>query len=190
MSTKKAKTQVKSSKRELNRNANRKAAKQRKQELADVDGVTYLKEGVTGTMRRQALLDTNKAIKVERATYKRAFDDIFANEQGFISQLSISKTQFKKQITPRMVKNQFTTYQLALACNAVQDEKRGYVNYSPYFMMQAMEKALKGANENPLAVRFFDSLESGDERKLKLTITAINKAYNKAKAEKEAKKAK
>ena len=195
MSTKENKTQVKEevkmSPREVNKQKNRKA---RKQENASVDGVTYLKEGVTGAMRRTAILDTNQAIKENIASYSEVFNFIFKNEVGFIAQLSISKTQFKKQVTPRMVKNQLTDFQLELAINSLNNEDRGYIKHSHYFIMNAMEKALKSADVNPLAVELFDCLDNNDkivdEKTFKAVSLKVMKARAKAKKLAEAKKAK
>lgn len=193
MSTK-TKTQVKKetvkmSPKAVNKARNRQARKESKQEIGSTDGVTYLKEGITGKQRRAALLDSNKAIKIERATYKRAIDDIFAYGTAFINQVDMSKTQLKKALTPRAIKNQFTNYQIELAINSIEHEKKGYINYSPYFMMNAIEKALKAEDVNPLAVEFFDALESEDEKLFKKVVAKVRKVRAKYRAEQEKKQA-
>lgn len=178
---------VKTSTREINRQKNRKSKAAAKQEIIDFGGATYLREGVTGAQRKKAKSATNEAIKELRASYKQAFNDIFANEKGFIQQINLTKTQFKKKVTPRMVKNQYTNYQLELSIKALNDEDRGYIKHSPYFVMGAMEKALKGVDHNKLAVELFDCLDSDDnvidEAGFKKVSAKVMRARAKAKAE-------
>lgn len=135
--------------------------------------VTYLAEGVTGVMRRKKVLEINKLIRVERASYERAINDIFNEKNGYTEQLRLSKTQFKKRTTPRMIKDRLTNYNLRLAVNSLTNEKKGYINFTPYMVMNAIERSLREEEVNPLAVRFFDALESSDANELKAVFEEI-----------------
>lgn len=131
-------------------------------ELAKTNGVTYLKEGVTGKQRMKAKSDTNNAIKRERASFNNSRDAIFKEGSEWINQINMTKTAFKNKFAPRDLKNLMTLQELEWAVKAVTDEKRGYVNFTPWLLMGLIDRALKGDAVNPDAKIFFDLIESDD----------------------------
>ena len=136
--------------------------------------ISYLKEGVTGAQFTQAKRDTNKAVKIERATISRCIADIYEQDKDFFNSLRMSKNQAKKKFRPSTLLEYATDGQILNYF--LSNRNNGYIKFNTWYTLEYMKKVLANETTNPNAVKFFEAFNANDERAIVELLRVITRA--------------
>lgn len=161
--------------REANKKKNAKKPVTRK-----LEGISYLKEGVTGAMLNQAKLATNSNAKEQRAKISRVIAEAKEADKGYFSSLNLSSRQMNSKLRPLKVLSQATDYELTLYFNSICNEKVGYPKHHVWGVLTMTKRVLDEKKENPLAKQFFtawDIIEKHNEGKAVQSNEVLNECF-------------
>jgi hypothetical protein len=153
MSKEKTVTNTKTSEvkvREANKAKNNAKLEERKK-----DGVTYLKEGVTGKMLNDAKIATNSNHKMRQANISQCIANAIEADKGYFDALNLSKRQLKSILRPAKLIEHATDWELTLYFNSIVNEKIGYPKFHVWGVLTMIKRVLDEKKVNPLAVQFF-----------------------------------
>jgi hypothetical protein len=152
------------------------------------DGVSYLKEGVTGAQFNQAKLDTNRNHHRIQSNISQCIKNAQLADVGYFSALRMTKTQMKAKLRPQDLVQYMSDWEITLAFGSLTNEKRGYVKFTVWGVLTCIKRKLEKGDVNPNAVKFFEGLDKGDTMAVAEAFKSAEANVLKKRAEKEAKK--